>query len=95
MGGNADQLRTQLTGLPEHLPSSDAEFLGKIVFSQDDAMAGFFIASYGYRFVFQGRIIKYFYAGIEIVHVGMQNDRFHKSSMCRWRNGDSAYFMKK
>lgn len=91
MSGNADQLRTLLAGLSEHLAGADAKLLGKVILGQDDAMAGFFIASYGYRFVFQGRIIKYFYAGIEIVHVGMQNDRFHRSSMCRWRSEDSAY----
>ena len=91
VGGNADQLRTLLAGLPEHLAGSDAELLGKVIFCQDDAMAGFFIASYSYRFVFQGRIIKDFYAGIEIVHVRMQNDRFHRSSMCKGRSEDSAY----
>ena len=57
MSGNADQLRTLLAGLPEHLAGADAKLLGKVILGQDDAMAGFFISSYGYRFAFQCGIV--------------------------------------
>ena len=69
MGWDADQLRTLLPGLPQHLAGTDAELFGNVVFSQHDAVAGLLVSSHRHWLVPQRGIVQDLHAGIEIVHV--------------------------
>ena len=81
MGRDADQAGALLPGLPQHLPGADAEPFGNIVFGQHNAVAGLLVSSHRHWLVPQRGIIQDLHAGIEIVHIRMQNHRLHVLSI--------------
>ena len=80
VGGEEDQIRALLSGLPDGLRRFDVKGFGRFVFGQNDAVTAGRVAAYGYRFVPQFRVGQQFYRGVKAVQVAMENDALHRFS---------------
>ena len=74
VGRQQYQVGTLLPGLPHRLRRLDAHFLGRLVFRQNDAVAGGGVAADGHRHVLQRRFFQQLHRREKAVQVAVEND---------------------